>query len=82
MEIRLTAPRTVNATEFLGLGEKKKKRKLELFALSSRVSWEACFERFSRIRFQMEEDSLSRIVKDVAKIVRLESGLEKRLKDC
>lgn len=30
----------------------------------------------------MEEDSLSRIVKDVAKIVRLESGLEKRLKDC
>lgn len=81
MEIRLTAPRTVNATEFLGLGEKKK-RKLELFALSSRVSWEACVERFSRIRFQMEEDSLSRIVKDVAKIVRLESDLEKRLKDC
>lgn len=76
MEIRLTAPRTVNATEFLGLGEKKK-RKLELFALSSRVSWEACVERFSRIRFQMEEDSLSRIVKDVAKIV----WLEKRLKD-
>lgn len=60
----------------------KKKRKLELFALSSRVSWEACVERFSRIRFQMEEDSLSRIVKDVAKIVRLESDLEKRLKDC
>lgn len=25
MEIRLTAPRTVNATEFLGLGGKKKK---------------------------------------------------------